>query len=101
MVANYLPAIISGIMALFAMTVAVILQRNNVTVENATSASIVEQTKTENLLDQISVLNSELETTRHKITELYEQNYMLVQKLKIANDKISDLQDALDDNLSK
>lgn len=48
-----------------------------------------------NLMDHINILNNELEKTRVQLTDLHNQNLELMEKIREANKKISELENAL------
>lgn len=86
------PAVFTGLMTATAGIFGWILQRKKINIEDKTTSSMIEKTRIDSLISQIEMLSQELISTRHQITELHEQNIILMSQLREANKRISELE---------
>lgn len=83
------------VFAALALLVTAILQWRKVNILERTSESSTHKDTMELLMQQISVLGEQLNSTREQLNELHDRNIDLMNQLREANSKIAELETIL------
>ena len=98
-IAQLLSTVPAGVsMAISLDTIALVwyLNYKKVTVESEDTGSNIHQRQVSSLLAQVELLSKELNQAREQLTEIHEQNIQLMEQLRIANRRISELETLID-----
>lgn len=98
-IAQLLSTVPAGVsMAISLATIGLVwyLNYKKVTVESEDAGSNIHQRQVTSLMAQIELLSKELNQAREQLTEIHEQNIQLMEQLRIANRRISELETLID-----
>lgn len=91
-----MPTVVSVTLSVVALFFATWLKFKKVDIEEKTSVTSTQAKQVESLMAQIDQLSTQLHQTRQQLAELHEQNIHLMEELRTANKRITELETLLD-----
>ena len=90
-----LPVAYSLTLAVVSMGFVAYIQLKKINISEKTSSNNAHEKQIELLLQQITMLSSQLESTREQLNELHDRNIDLMGQLRTANLRIAELEDMI------
>ncbi len=91
-----MPTVVSVSLSVIALFFATWLKFRKVDIEEKTSVTSSQAKQVESLMAQIDQLSTQLLKTREQLDQLHEQNIHLMEELRNANKRITELESLLD-----
>lgn len=89
---SQLPPSISLVASVFILTISIWMSIKKVNTQDKKFKNEIQVAQVESLLHQIKLLSEELDKTRNQLSFLHEENIKLMDKLREANKRISELE---------